>query len=104
MHEIAERLVLRGHKITLITAAFPGCKRKNETIDGVEIIRSGGRYTVYLKAPQLYGRHAGGYDIVMDESTTLKTTSKSSKGTRLVFFVSGRFYHAGMNLDESHQR
>ncbi|MBU3966070.1 MAG: hypothetical protein KKG76_01655 [Euryarchaeota archaeon] len=56
-HEIAKRLVLKGHKISLFTAAFPGCK-KNEMIDGVDIIRSGGRYTVYLKAPQYYPNNA----------------------------------------------
>jgi hypothetical protein len=55
-HEIAKRLVLKGHKISLFTAAFAGCKEK-ETIDGVEIIRSGGRFTVYLKAPQYYKKH-----------------------------------------------
>jgi hypothetical protein len=68
-HEIAQRLVLRGHMITLFTAAFSGCKEK-ETIDGVEIIRSGGRYTVYLKAPQFYRKHAGEYDVVVDEINT----------------------------------
>lgn len=68
-HEISKRLVSKGHKITLFTSAFPGCKEK-ETIDGVEIIRSGGRYTVYLKAPQFYRKHAGEYDIVVDEINT----------------------------------
>jgi hypothetical protein len=72
----------------------------------VEIMRSGVRYTVYLKAPQLYRKHAGGYDVVMDESTTLKTTSKSSKGGGLVsVIVPSRFYrYCRMNLDESHHR
>ncbi len=68
-HENARRWVEKGHKITLFTAAFKGCK-KNETIDGVEIIRSGGRYTVYLKAPQFYRKHAGEYDVVVDEINT----------------------------------
>jgi len=68
-HEIAKRLVLKGHNITLFTAAFTGCK-KNETIDGVEIIRSGNRYTVYLKAPQYYKKHAGEFDVVVDEINT----------------------------------
>ena len=61
------------HKISLFTVAFAGYKEK-ETIDGVEIIWSGGRYTVYLKAPQFYRKHAGEYDVVLDEGTTPKTT------------------------------
>ncbi|OGH04400.1 MAG: hypothetical protein A2W22_05095 [Candidatus Levybacteria bacterium RBG_16_35_11] len=55
-HEISKRLVLKGHKISLFTSGFKGCKEK-ETIDGVEIIRSGGRFTVYLKAPQYYKKN-----------------------------------------------
>lgn len=68
-HEIAKRLVLKGHKIILFTAAFAGCI-SNETIDGVEIIRSGGRFAVYLKAEQYYKKHAGEFDIVVDEINT----------------------------------
>jgi len=36
----------------------------------VDIIRSGGRFTVYLKAPQFYRKHAGEYDVVVDEINT----------------------------------
>ena len=68
-HEIAKRLVSQGHKISLFTAAFKAGK-KNETIDGVEIIRSGSRYTVYLKAPQYYKKHSGEFDVVIDEINT----------------------------------
>lgn len=68
-HEIAKHLVSQGHKISLFTATFKGGK-KNETIDGVEIIRSGNRYTVYLKAPQYYRQHSGEFDVVIDEINT----------------------------------
>ena len=68
-HEIAKRLVSQGHKISLFTATFKGGK-KNETIDGVEIIRSGNRYTVYLKAPQYYRQHSSEFDVVIDEINT----------------------------------
>ena len=68
-HEIAKRLVSKGHKICLFTAAFKGCK-KNETIDGVEIVRSGSRYSVYIKAKQYYKKHFGKYDVVVDEINT----------------------------------
>lgn len=68
-HEIAKRLVLMGHKITLFTAAFAG-SRKSEIIDGVEIVRSGGRYCVYSKARQYYKKHSREFDAVIDEINT----------------------------------
>ncbi|WP_445475524.1 glycosyltransferase family 4 protein [Methanococcoides methylutens] len=67
--EIAKRLVSQGHEISLFTSAFDGCKN-NETVDGVQIIRSGNRYTVYLKAKQYYKKHAGEFDVVIDEINT----------------------------------
>lgn len=68
-HEIAKRLVSQGHEISLFTSAFDGCKR-TETVDGVQIIRSGNRYTVYFKAEQYYKKHAGEFDVVIDEINT----------------------------------
>ena len=68
-HEISKRLVSKGHTISLFTAAFNGCKN-NETVDGVEIIRSGGRYSVYLKASRYYKQHCGEFDVVIDEINT----------------------------------
>ncbi|MEL4304537.1 glycosyltransferase family 4 protein [Methanococcoides sp. LMO-2] len=67
--EIAKRLVAQGHEISLFTSAFDGCKN-NEIVDGVQIIRSGNRYSVYLKAKQYYKKHAGEFDIVVDEINT----------------------------------
>ncbi len=43
----------------VVTYKILKCCKNNETVDGVEIIRSGGRFTVYLKAPQYYRKHAG---------------------------------------------
>lgn len=87
-HEISKRLVLKGHKITLFTSAFAGCK-ENETIDGVNIIRSGGRYTVYLKAPQFYRKHAGEYDVVVDEINTrpFMTPNFVNNGTPVIALI-----------------
>jgi len=69
-HEIARRLVERGHAVTLFTSAFPGCS-SHESIDGVDIIRSGGRIGVYLQAREQYRRAlVGRYDVVIDEINT----------------------------------
>jgi len=47
--EAAKRWVKRDHEITLFTFEFPNCKRE-EVLDGVRIVRAGGKYSVYWKA------------------------------------------------------
>ena len=65
-HELAKRWVSQGHKVTL----FCGNDGKNsrfEVIDGVEILRRGGYYTVYLWAFFYYiFRFRGKFDCVID--------------------------------------
>ena len=70
-HEVAKRLAAQGHQVTLFTSEFPGSKRK-EIMDGVEVIRSGGKYTVYLNAKTQYRRvfSREDYDLVIDEINT----------------------------------
>jgi len=53
IHEQAKRWVKNGHNIIQFSPLFKGAK-KNETIDGIEIIRKGGRFSVYLWAPLYY--------------------------------------------------
>ena len=66
-HEIAARLVQkRNYQITLFTAQFRG-GLSSENIDGVNIIREGGRYTVYNKAKSYYNKNKNNFDLVIDE-------------------------------------
>ena len=71
-HENAKRWVEKGHNITWFTSKFPGCN-KEEFIDGIRIIRDGGKYTVYLKAKEYYKKYFSkqGFDIVIDEINTV---------------------------------
>jgi len=71
-HEVAKRLVESGHEVTLFTATFPGCA-KEEVVDGVRIIRAGGRFTVYWKARSYYKKFFANerYDVVIDEINTM---------------------------------
>ncbi|MEK7571568.1 MAG: glycosyltransferase [Patescibacteria group bacterium] len=66
IHELAKRWVKEGNKVTL----FCGNDNKSksyETIDGVEIIRKGGAYTVYFFAFVYYLlKFAKKYDAVID--------------------------------------
>jgi glycosyltransferase involved in cell wall biosynthesis len=69
--EVAKRLSKAGHEITLFTSEFRGCKRE-EVVDGVRILRAGGRYLVYWKAKKYYRKCSSreGYDVVIDEINT----------------------------------
>lgn len=53
LHEIAKRLVKMGHKVTLFCGNDGHCPR-NQVIDGVQMVRRGGLYTVYVWACLYY--------------------------------------------------
>ncbi|MBF6356559.1 glycosyltransferase family 4 protein [Nocardia higoensis] len=49
LEQVGAQLAARGVKVTLRTARYPGAPAR-ERIDGIEISRGGGRYTVYPRA------------------------------------------------------
>ena len=65
-HEVMTRLAKMGYELTLFCPLFPNASTK-ERIDGIEIIRSGGVLTVYLKARRFYKRNKDKFDLVIDE-------------------------------------
>lgn len=65
-HEVMRRLVKKGYEMTLFTSHFLNAP-KNERIDGINIIRDGGKYTVYSKARNYCKEHVKIYDLVIDE-------------------------------------
>lgn len=71
LHEITRRWVKKGYAVTF----FCGNDRKNkeyEIIDGVEVIRKGGFYTVYIWAFFYYiFRLRGKYDLIVDSENGL---------------------------------
>jgi glycosyltransferase involved in cell wall biosynthesis len=69
--EVAKRWVKAGHEVTLFTSEFPNC-RKEEVVDGVRIVRAGGRYSVYWKAKRYYKKYFSkeSYEAVIDEINT----------------------------------
>jgi len=70
-HEVLKRWADDGHEITLFTSKFEGCNDE-EIVEGVRIVRHGGRFSVYWKAKKFYNRRflREGYDIVIDEINT----------------------------------
>ena len=68
IHELSRRWVRMGHEVTLFCAAFPG-SRPHETIEGVTVVRGGGRLSVYVMAHLRYVFELGRrrYDVVIDD-------------------------------------
>ena len=86
-HELAKRLIKRGHSITLLTAKFDKCSRF-ENLDGVSIIREGGKYTVYSKARKYYESNQDSYDVVIDEINVRPfLTPKYVKGKPIIVII-----------------
>jgi len=68
--EIARRWVAAGHSVTLFCAAVDGAP-ESEEIDGVQVVRRGGRFGVYRAAGEYYRRSGRGrFDLVIDEVNT----------------------------------
>jgi len=68
-HEISKRLVQKGHKITQFCSAYSSAKNE-EVIDDINIVRKGGKYTVYLEAKKYYKQKGQDFDLVIDEINT----------------------------------
>lgn len=68
--EVARRLVEWGCEVTWFTSRFSGC-RGEEVVDGIRVIRAGGKYSVYWEARKYYERFFKGcFDVVVDEINT----------------------------------
>ena len=66
VHELAKRFVKEGNTVVLFSGN-DGKNPRNETIDGVQIIRRGGFYMVYVWAFLYYIlRFRGSFDIIID--------------------------------------
>ncbi|HUS50755.1 MAG TPA: glycosyltransferase family 4 protein [Candidatus Paceibacterota bacterium] len=85
--ELLKRLVKNGHRPTLLTSKFKGCQNK-EIIDGYEIIRVGGRWTVYWQAYRYYkGYLRGKFDLVIDEINTIPFFAKFYAKEKNILFI-----------------
>lgn len=53
IYEIYRRLRKRGHEITFLTGAWPGCEREKE-IEGMKVVRAGSTYTFNWIVPRMW--------------------------------------------------
>lgn len=69
-HEIGRRLVQTyGHEVTLFTSQFSS-SRDSEDLDGVRILRRGGKYSVYKQAQKFFEANTNAFDLIIDEINT----------------------------------
>lgn len=68
LQEMFSRLVGRGHQVTLLSERFSGSATEDE-VEGIRVIRAGGKFTFNFTAGQLVGRLAEelDVDVVIDD-------------------------------------
>lgn len=70
-HEMLKGWAAKGHEVTLFSSAFKDYKDR-EVIDGINIIRAGNRYSVYLQAYKFYNKEfKGKFDVIIDQVNTI---------------------------------
>lgn len=66
-HEFAKRLVGMGHEVTILSYRYRGSK-KREVIDGIEVLRTGGKFTFNLAVFWVYfTKLRNNYDIIVED-------------------------------------
>ncbi len=69
-HEVLRRWVARGIEVVWFCAAVDG-RPQTEHLDGIEIVRGGGRHSVYRAAREYYESQSGqSFDLIIDEVNT----------------------------------
>jgi glycosyltransferase involved in cell wall biosynthesis len=68
LHEIFGRLAAQGHQITLLCSGWPGCD-PHATLDGIETVRVGTRYTFPFLARGHFRRELAGrsFDLLVED-------------------------------------
>lgn len=70
VHEVARRWAAQGHRVTLIAAGVRG-RPAREHVDGVRVVRVGGRLSVYREARRHFDRELRGHvDLLVDVVNT----------------------------------
>lgn len=69
-HEVCKEWVRAGHSVTFFTSQHDG-NAESEQLDGIHMVRRGGRFTVYRKARRFYRKDGHGqFDLVVDAVNT----------------------------------
>lgn len=97
-HQVSKRLVRKGHEVTLFASRYPR-SLDHEMKDGVEIIRRGTNFSVYLEAPRFFrAQRKGGtaYDVIVDAMNTVPFFSplyaRDATVVALVYQLTGEIF------------
>lgn len=85
-HEVARRLVSRGHNVTLFVAAVRGAPA-DDWQDGVRIVRRGNAITTRLLARRWLKRSSSTFDAVLEEINTLPYGARRWSGVPTLLLV-----------------
>lgn len=68
LHEVFGRLARRGHDVTVLSSGFTGAPAR-ASLDGMQVLRTGGRHTYGVAAPLYHRRHLRGeaFDVVVED-------------------------------------
>jgi glycosyltransferase involved in cell wall biosynthesis len=68
LHEISRRIAALGHRVTVLASSFKG-SGEEEDIDGVRVIRCGGKFTFNFHVPGAIRRleRRGPFDVIVDD-------------------------------------
>jgi len=87
LHEVFGRLARRGHEVTLLVSGFTGAPAIVE-MDGMEVHRTGGRYTYGVRVPRYYRRlRARGFDLVVEDLNKVPVFSTRWAASPVVLLV-----------------
>ena len=70
LHEMGKVLIKAGHDVTLFSSNYKNAKKYDE-IDGIKIIRNGGKFSIYWKVMQYYLKHKDDFDIIIESINTV---------------------------------
>ena len=68
-HRVAEGLVSLGHSVTFFASAVEGVP-DSETMNGVQVVRGGGKFGVYFAAKRFYTNNQNDFDVILEEINT----------------------------------
>ena len=88
LHEIFGRLAARGHEVTLLCGGWPGCA-PTATLDGIEVVRVGTRYTFPFRARAAYRRQLAGrpFDLLVEDVNKIPLATTRWGGPPVVALV-----------------
>ena len=68
LHELFGRIAARGHEVVLLCSGYGGAAPRDR-LDGIDVHRTGGRFSFALQAWPYYTRHlaARGFDVIVED-------------------------------------